>query len=638
MFDKLKEYRHATLPTATSIRLVHLHPATESEELLRCSISIEDLSSRETPLYEALSYEWTPPFASSTQQYSLVCNKEFHLSILENLNDALRQLRPKGNNAPLRTLWVDAICINQTDDDEKSIQVGRMKEIYEQATQVVAWLGRNSEGIAEAMEAVCKVHRFYCRNAAFPKAGYDGRIERLKGDICFRGVASIDAPEQEPGIEEWRKAARIYERSYFVRLWMVQELVAAQRVRVVCGSLETDFRCLRDLVVASYVLKAISSNTGIKTAMTEIQNMESTAIPLLHYRSRNGMNETIDAEDLSWLLWRTRSLGCHDPRDKIFAVLNLAKAASRSSLKPDYSMEVEELYTSVAREILMQGPIEEDIALRLFDSLTSPTSDKLPSWAPDWRISQWEVRIRGSKTFDATGMGRYCDRELYISFPDPRRLRLKGVIATTVAAIEKDKRRCAEMFESTLDLTEAYRMALSISQDKKYKHSRKPIQDEFLRTILADSWIAEDNEGKSVKTDELLDIYEHWKGMENMEAILFDSPAVTEIQWRLMSHRFFVSDKQMMGLAPFATLPGDQVAFVIGSSWPLLVRQTSKETFKLIGICYLHGFMFGEWIDKLAVDAKARDPAFEEMFFDQFKELWISDDMISKWSQYIVLE
>ena len=93
-----------------------------------------------------------------------------------------------------------------------------------------------------------------------------------------------------------------------------------------------------------------------------------------------------------------------------------------------------------------------------------------------------------------------------------------------------------------------------------------------------------------------------------------------------------------MGLAPFATLPSDQVAFVIGSSWPLIVRRTSNGTFILIGTCYLHGFMFGEWIDKLAVDAKAKDPAFEEMFFDQFKELWISDDMISEWSQDIVLE
>ena len=114
-------------------------------------------------------------------------------------------------------------------------------------------------------------------------------------------------------------------------------------------------------------------------------------------------------------------------------------------------MDIEETYIAAAQEMLQNGPAEEDISSRLFKSTTLPASEKLPSWVPDWQISQWEIRIRGAKPFDATGMGRYCDRELFISFPTPRQLRLKGVLAGAVALVEGEKRRCGEAFESTLN-------------------------------------------------------------------------------------------------------------------------------------------------------------------------------------------
>ena len=107
-----KYYSYEALPTSTCIRLIHLHPATAYEAPLVCSVVIEDLASGAVPSYEALSYEWAPLFALGTELYPLVCNGNSCIAIRENLNDALRQLRPRTVKQP-RTLWVDAICINR---------------------------------------------------------------------------------------------------------------------------------------------------------------------------------------------------------------------------------------------------------------------------------------------------------------------------------------------------------------------------------------------------------------------------------------------------------------------------------------------------------------------------------------------
>ena len=88
--------------------------------------------------YEALSYHW------GTGDYS--CTIKIHTSeadpadfrIKPDLFGALNQLRlPDGS----RRLWIDAICINQDDDDEKNAQVSQMANVYSKAQSVCVWLG-----------------------------------------------------------------------------------------------------------------------------------------------------------------------------------------------------------------------------------------------------------------------------------------------------------------------------------------------------------------------------------------------------------------------------------------------------------------------------------------------------------------
>jgi hypothetical protein len=132
------QYQPLASPS-TEIRLVILHPsATESEEV-RCDLQTLDIA--EAYDYDALSYAWGD--ASITGSIVLSGHP---FTVTANLSHALRSLRHQTNNpSQTRLLWIDAICINQTDDEERSEQVQRMCSIYKSASGVLVWLGRCHE-------------------------------------------------------------------------------------------------------------------------------------------------------------------------------------------------------------------------------------------------------------------------------------------------------------------------------------------------------------------------------------------------------------------------------------------------------------------------------------------------------------
>jgi hypothetical protein len=96
----------------------------------------------DNPVYEALSYVW----GEESSQY-FVWLAGYRHRVTENLHRALYQLRPSSGH---RTLWIDALCINQKDNEERNEQVQKMRNIYSQATKVVVWLGASYENSIDA--------------------------------------------------------------------------------------------------------------------------------------------------------------------------------------------------------------------------------------------------------------------------------------------------------------------------------------------------------------------------------------------------------------------------------------------------------------------------------------------------------
>jgi hypothetical protein len=112
-----------------------LHPAIEEQEQICCTLSLAQLETSDSsaaPIYEALSYVWGKPIFSESIRLN---DQEF--LITPSLKYALSCLRLK---AQPRVLWVDAVCINQSDVSERNQQVALMRDIYSQCQRDIAWL------------------------------------------------------------------------------------------------------------------------------------------------------------------------------------------------------------------------------------------------------------------------------------------------------------------------------------------------------------------------------------------------------------------------------------------------------------------------------------------------------------------
>jgi len=108
------------------IRLLHIEKG-EDPAPIRCKLS--QVSVKSPPAYEALSYVWGDP----EEKCMITWNNE-QVPVTRNLYTALPFLRLRDGE---RVMWIDAVCINQNDEQERSQQVRIMGKIYKQASQVI---------------------------------------------------------------------------------------------------------------------------------------------------------------------------------------------------------------------------------------------------------------------------------------------------------------------------------------------------------------------------------------------------------------------------------------------------------------------------------------------------------------------
>ncbi|KAI1173990.1 heterokaryon incompatibility protein-domain-containing protein [Nemania sp. FL0916] len=353
------------------IRTVRLLPGAP-EDPVRCTLKEVPLTRDNTCLnYEALSYVWGDPKDTVP---ILVNELQFHIT--RNLNDALCQFRRIGKGFLETDIWIDAICINQNDLDEKSKQVPRIANIYSMANRVVIWLGRNSaeeeEIFRRGFECRSKLHEIYVREIASTGLSFDDWY-------YFDTHPELDKVENETS-DIWHLMSH---RSWFTRIWTVQEFCLA-------GESSIFYAGAHSMTIGALNLWGRSGQASFYSGRKQTAMMamfarwrwfqdhmsSSTTYP--------GAGRSVISSLLE-LLVQTGCIATSVPHDRIYGLLALAAMAAPapgnlpSVLQPNYLLSYESVYATYARFIIKwTGDLR--ILLCGRNDLQG-----VPSWVPDFR-------------------------------------------------------------------------------------------------------------------------------------------------------------------------------------------------------------------------------------------------------------
>lgn len=564
-------------PGNREIRVLDILPGKRGA-VIQCTLRIVNLDGDEN--YEALSYVWGS--SGATQELYVTGRR---VLVTENLHVALQRLRLETEQ---RTIWIDQLCIDQTDNLERSTQVAMMRDIYRRCSCCILWLGELGD---ISIQSVTDVFDFIKQAAAVKTTPISGLPTLFQ-----------DTEEGEAARTAFA-AFSMYGNPWWSRIWTVQEAVIPPYALLTWGplSLSRD-----DVLMAAVLLKTQETHKNFTPAFTDKRMQHNELLRRMLYPVRGFLHAHTNTDGPLDLLMRWRHREASISRDKIYALLGLLPTEALPSAR-QYSYEVPaaSLFANVTFDL-----IEEEQSLRaLIGSSEMPhMTPDLPTWSIDfansnhvgWRQLKWWNHSHRYHQFSASGSGSF---EVV--------LRDKGTVLALTGF----------MVDEIVVASEAYEVPDS-----------EPIpNDRLLKTIrcwktLLDQRCTEhgDSQGYQANDSWQFAFAQTVVGglvMEEFPLERTDATVITDLDGLLAvlerddtdhklyqsacgmvpNHAFFVTRKGYLGVGPPRTRVGDQVWVLHGGRVPFVLRTTKSDDSAvlplertLVGDAYVHGIMDGE--------------------------------------------
>lgn len=594
------------------------HACIDGIPVVCCSIEHASLS--HPPSYKGLSYCWGDRNSTSTIHLN---GAEVHVTA--NLEDALRQL---GRDESM-CLWVDALCINQSDAIERGRQVLRMGDIYRNASETICWLGVEAEDSPLAFDLIRILSRTDDDDSASTQ--YEEALTRL-----YR------PSDNHKYDSHWKAYLLLFSRPYWKRIWIIQEIVSSKKVWIRCG-----LQCIEweDILVAINSVGTIIERNGIKAVSRVFSSNLAYTGSILSIDALRGFSQQAksrsDYVGLLNAMKRSNKALATVPIDKIYGLLAITKDGRYLIPHPDYTLSAEELCRMTTAAI-----ITASTDLDIICYAKTPHRRVLPSWVPQWTgvvpelLLAWQNAGR-EDLYNATGRSRGGE---YLRMPHTGDFLNKGLVLkargfildavsglgafdllnepslevneeTTYELVQPAPEHNRSQYGSENGIFKALWLSLVLGERDDQLGS-----SQFLNSL----YVVQASNGKAI-ADGVNVVFESWYSMNKAfeihgralsqwfrvstadknrpERDIIDltneeKKFLEDILLASLHKRLLFTQDGFIGMAPPETKKGDVVCLLLGCRVPVVLRERIEGGYELVGEAYVHGVMKGEAMTK----------------------------------------
>lgn len=563
--------------------------------------------------YTALSYTWGPPIFNER----IKIGKDY-IKITTGLAAAVRHLRLASQSI---FLWIDQICINQPDLEEKETQVPLMDLIYTRATNTLIWLGEDDGADPQlAVETLQDIHT---------------RLQLSDITVTSDDFERLQIPSAND--RTWWAIRQLFRRWWFTRTWTIQEACLSRHCYMQCGTVVFSWDNIATWTYTleqAGLLKWLMAHGALDAAYSSMVTTDLLIPPiggtvinelqqtrLLELTSQKGVGQK-GTNVLLGCLVMARFAAASEPKDKVYGVLGF----SDGYIKPRYSENV--TYREVYQEAFI-SQLGRNAPLSCIDA----EQPLRPSWVPDWntpRVTQaLAYSTKAWSVYMAPGKG--VERTPISLSEDKQRITLKGKVVDKIASLGTVSVKPTICIDATNlktnDWTSYVALADNPTSKTVYEALYESIYNAFFQTLLAGrdgtctaplspdhsevfSLVLDSTTGHEPSLPGQTYSIRRKKGHFTLASLVAKKGAKVRRPVRVLEdmrislasalhmRRFAVTRKGYFALVPRGARLGDQVAIFDRYCVPFLLRRVDEdgqgELFELMGETYVHGIMKGE--------------------------------------------
>lgn len=580
--DKL--YQHERLDDG-HLRVLTLFPGDELDPL-HGLIWVTRLDAKVH--YTTVSYVWGP---KSRRKHALH-TPVGRLTITEPLYFTLKKLRKRHKS---EVLWVDAICINQDDDNEKTEQVKMLAQIFQNSAQTLGFIQDNGES-KEVIEMLMQVRarEVLCEDSVdWPR----------NLPTCPKGWNKRGLPPSLDPI--WSKTADFFRNDWFRRVWIIQEVVIARNMKLVCGKYIIDWEHLYSAT------QKIDQDPEMRMQSDEVRQSWQPFLrlgDLRHYEARSSRLSILV------LLETFRHCQSTKRRDRFFSLLGIAADGNLVDFELDYRSPFETIAMRFGNALFRKYSGRKQGMLLLYRAGLDEDKPDSPSWMPDWTREK-QRSLHASANRGAMFRAAWGSDESLKLFDDVGELTTDAYFVDTIESVTQSS------LEAGSDLQSRFFLEVEETLENTYHYMNEADRAELLWKVpiagakypkvaisgdhsLFNSWEAyrkllkldRSRRDRKATGEQLFQRAE--SGLSNLaeESKAYASLLTDEVRgWRFVTTKNHI----LCGMAPPNVREGDAVYIFSGGDVPFITRPSNKRpgTQRLIGQGYFHGIMDGEVLD-----------------------------------------